>query len=657
VAREIVGIQGKQFKSPEWYRSDASLPEPANQELKIEVRNELPELVRRFVAVPMSGITVKSSPVWLQTYLSRVGIRPINNIVDLTNYYMHLTGQPFHAYDYDKVKALSGSEVPTLVIRFPKPGEKITLLNGKTIEPRSEAMMVATDQELLCVGGAMGGANSEVDGHTKSIILEAANWDMYSMRRTSMTHGLFSDAVTRFTKGQSPLQNVAVMNQAIKDVSKLAGGVIAGQPIDDNHLPAEVLQRGSLYAPVTVSADFINARLGLTLTIQSIATLLTNVEFKVEVQGEELVATAPFWRTDIEIPEDVVEEVGRLYGYDHLSHDLPKRAIVPVGPDTLLQLKDGLRRKLASYGANEVLSYSFVPEKLLQAAGQDPNQAFKVTNALSPDLQYYRLSVTPSLLEKVHPNLKSRYRNFALFEIGKAHLKSEKDPFEPEVPKEVNSLALVCAMDNKLGKQSGAAFYQARIYLDELLASYGVGGFVAYEPLFDADLYKNPWLEQMTATYEPSRSAVLRTADGLVWGVVGEFKASTRQKLKLPEFTAGFELDPLLFLQDKASSRYVPLARFPDLEQDLTLKVMSDKVYQSVYELLQASAIAHKPEDVSVTIQPLGIYQAEDDKAHKNFTFRFTLVSDKRTLTTDVANILLDAVSSDAGTKLQAERI
>jgi phenylalanyl-tRNA synthetase beta chain len=658
ISRELAGIQQIPFQSPEWYRVDATIPGLEAEGLKLEVRNELPELVPRFTAVTMRDVAVGPSPVWLQVELAKLGQRSINNIVDYTNYFMLLTGQPLHAYDYDKVKALSGGEAATIVVRHPHEGEKILLLNGKEVAPRAEAIMIATDQKAIGIGGVMGGGETEVDETTKNIILECANFNMYSIRRTSMAHGLFTDAVTRFNKGQSPLQNKAVLGRVVDEIRSHANGKISSELID--HVDCDKINiagDGWVDAEVEITPEFVNSRLGLQLSSEEIVRLLKNVEFGADVNGENIKLYAPFWRTDIEISEDVVEEVGRLYGYDHLSHELPKRAIVPVGPDALLQLKDGLRRKLASYGANEVLSYSFVPEKLLQTAGQDSNQAFKVTNALSPELQYYRLSVTPSLLEKVHPNLKAGHRNFVLFEIGKTHLKSEKDPVEPEVPKEVNGLALIYAMENRLGKQSGAAFYQARNYLDELLVSYGAHTTVTYEPLQGADLYHNPWLEQMTAAYEPSRSAVLRAADGLVWGVVGEFKASTRQKLKLPEFTAGFELDPLLFLQDKASSRYVPLARFPELEQDLTLKVASEVSFQSVRTVLASAADMHKPEDVTVTVQPLGIYQAEDDTTHKNFTFRFTLVSNERTLTTDLANSLLDTISSDAQKQLAAERI
>src|SRR6185312_563071 len=157
-------------------------------------------------------------------------------------------------------------------------------------------------------------------------------------------------------------------------------------------------------------------RLGLALDPEEMAKILENVEFKVEIKGDELTVTAPFWRTDIELREDVVEEIGRLYGYDHLPLELPKRDLTPAPQDPQLYLKAQARSILATAGANEALTYSFVHGELLNKVGQDPSNAFQIANALSPDLQYYRLSLLPSLLDKVHANLKAGYDRFALFE-------------------------------------------------------------------------------------------------------------------------------------------------------------------------------------------------------------------------------------------------
>jgi phenylalanyl-tRNA synthetase beta chain len=658
LAREIAGIRHHAFKSIDWYRSDPELPPVETDELPLEVTNELPDLVPRFSAVALRDAEIKPSPVWLQIELVKFGLRPINNIVDYTNYHMLLTGQPIHAYDYDKVKAFSGGDKAVLTVRHPRPGETITLLNGKTIEPREDTMMVVAGDHLACVGGAMGGADTEVDNQTKNIILEAATWDMYTIRKIAMHHGIFTDAVTRFTKGQSPLQNAAVLAKITTDLREAAGAKVASPLIDNNQVPEEARVRGNIHAPVSVTVAFINERLGWNLPAEEMRTLLTNVEFAVELSGDELTVAAPFWRTDIAIPEDIVEEIGRLNGYDKLPLDLPRRDLTPPPRSPLLELKRRLRDQLAAAGANEVLAYSFVHGNLLDKAGQDRGQAFQLANALSPDLQYYRLSLTPSLLEKIHPNIKAEHEQFALFEIGKAHSAHEQAGLDEQgLPREVHALGFVFAASPKAAAQyAGAPYYQVRKYLDLILGDLGLVFGVVLEPLATADLYDNPWIEQMTAPYEPQRSAVLRDEQGLIWGVVGEFRPSVRKDLKLPAFAAGFELDPLLLLQ-RPNASYLQLPRFPRVAQDLCLKVATENFYKDIRDLVAENQRKHAPNRTFTSLAPVDIYQRPEAPGHKQITLRLTFANYDRTLTDQEVAGILDQIAAAAKERFGAERV
>ncbi len=651
VARELAGIQGMAFKSPEWYRTDANVSDVEAEPLALEVRNELPELVPRFTAVTMRDVQVGPSPVWLQVELAKVGQRSINNIVDLTNYYMLLTGQPLHAYDYDKVKALDGGDKATIVVRYPQSGEKITLLNGKQIEPRAEAIMIATASKLIGVGGAMGGAETEVDETTRNIIIEVANFNMYSIRRTSMAHGLFTDAVSRFNKGQSPLQNRAVLAKMVDDVCRLTGGKVAGELIDDNHVSDEAIARNSVHAPVTVGADFINVRLGLQLSVEEISTLLTNVEFDVQIADEALTVTAPFWRTDIEIPEDVVEEVGRLYGFDHLPLELPVRPATPAAKNEMLELKQQARQALSQAGANEILTYSFVHGKMLEKAGQKPEDAFRLSNALSPDLQYYRLSLTPSLLDKVHGNIKAGYDEFALFEIGKGHnLMHAAD--DDGLPSEFEMLDLVYAANDKK-PIAGAAFYQAKRLLEHLAQSFGLE--LAYAPVDLTLAYP------VTRPYDLTRSAVVSVkATGEFLGMVGELRQEVVRNFKLPRQTAAFGIGlvELLAASRKAGSvQYLPLARYPKVEQDICLKVSAATPYQELYDFVTLQVTNNQPEDSRFTMTLVDIYQRPDDTEHKQITFRLSVTSYAKTLRDTEVAALLDTVAGTAHDSFGAEKI
>lgn len=655
IARELEGIHQRPYKSPEWYRMHPDFPEREADELKLEVRNELPELVPRFTAIVMSNIEVKNSPVWLQVDLARAGLRPINNIVDYTNLYMLETGQPLHAYDYDKVKALSEGDQATIVVRHPKEGEKITLLNGKEVEPRDEAIMIATDRQAIGIGGVMGGGDTEVDEGTKNIIIECANFNMYSIRRTSMAHGLFTDAVSRFNKGQSPLQNLAVLGKIVQEIHDFAGGKVAGPLVDINHVSAAAQERGSVHAPVTVSRQFINERLGWDLSVDDIARLLENVECTVDKNGDNLTVKAPFWRTDIEIAEDVVEEVGRLYGYDHLALSLPRREIVPAPQDPLVTLKAKIRQILAEAGANEILSYSFVHGNLLDKVGQDKQQAYRLSNALSPDLQYMRLSLMPSLLERVHPNIKAGYDQFALFEINKVHSKTLVD--DEGLPAEFTRTALVFAAEDKTaaGQYSGAPYYQARKYAVALLASAGLMGAVRFAPLSGADFGGHSDVEQMTKPFEPNRSAVVML-DNEIIGVVGEYRRAVAKALKLPAFAAGFELFVRALVVPRVNT-YVQLPRFPKIEQDLCLRVPSATNYQAVYDFVWQHLDQHRPDATYSTLAPVDIYQRDTDAAGKQITLRIGLASYERTLTDAEVATMLDAIAAAAKADLQAERV
>jgi phenylalanyl-tRNA synthetase beta chain len=602
------------------------------------------------VAVVLSDVTIKPLPIELQTYLMRVGVRPVNNVVDLTNYMMLLTGQPMHAYDYDKVKALSGNDT-TLVVRYPKPGEKLTLLGNKVIEPRPEAIMIATDHQAIGLGGVMGGAETEVDEQTKNVLLECATFDMYSIRRTAMASGLFTDAVTRYTKGQSPLQNDRVVAETLRLLGEHAGAKQASQLLDDNH----VGQRQWIHPPVPVTAEFINSRLGLQLSAEAIKQLLENVECTVVIDNGTLTVTAPFWRTDLELREDVVEEVGRLNGYDKLPLVLPQRDLTPAARDPLLELKASLSQQLSKFGANEVLTYSFVHGNLLDKVHQDRDQALQIANALSPELQYYRLSLTPSLLDKIYPNLKAGYDEFAIFETGKVHIKTAAAG-EAALLSEFNRLALVYVHRDKTAKRSFASgYYEAQKYLLELLTSLGLSDikFLPYqEPTEAID-------RQAVRLFEPARSSLVQV-NQIILGILGEYNLAVRQILKLPTDCAGFELniDVLLSLSVASQSRsYTSLSHFPKVDQDICLKVPSATSYQQVFDFVWQQLSALKPDHSVAHLVPVDIYQRLDDQEHKQITLRLSLASYDRTLTDTEVNGLLDKVAEAAKTALRAERL
>ncbi len=658
LAREIAGIQHQKFESPNWYRK-AVTEQRQGKKLSLKVKNELPALSPRFMAVAVSDVTVKPSPVWLQAYLSRVGIRPINNIVDVTNYIMMLTGQPLHAYDHDRLCEQDGTSAATLVVRHPAKGEELKLLNGKTITPRREAIMIASAKKLVGVGGVIGGADTEVSETTKNIVIECASFDMYSVRKTSMEHGIFTDAVTRFNKGQSSKQNDVVLAHAVEMILDLCPDAgIAGSYHDLKSAKAQ----DNATKGVTVSSDFVNERLGSKLSLKEMATLLENVEFKivsVPADKTRLHVIPPFWRTDIEIPEDVVEEIGRLYGYDKLPLLLPTRGIEPAPHNSLLDFQNTLRTLLARAGANEVLTYTFVHGNLFEKVGQDPQNAYQLSNALSPELQYYRQSLAPSLLDKVHSNLKSDIvrgddNEFVIFEINPVFGKDLKD--KDRLPVEDLRLAVVFAADEKTytRKYEGAAYYMARHYADSLFDFLGIS--TKYKPATEHHP-DQPISRAAIAPFDVDRAAIITSTTDEFLGEIGEFSAPTRRAFKLPPATAGFELDVRQLMRVAAQNPgYTPLSRFPKVVQDITLRVKNEVSYQELHSTVQAALHDLVQDSMMVVVGEPRIYRSEEDTHHKHVTFRLWVSDSTRTLKAEVVNSLLDSVAT-ASESLGAERV
>lgn len=633
VAREVAGIQHTSFVSPDWYTSVPTLEE--GEGLTLTVKNQTTDTVSRFMAVAIKDVAIGPSPVWLQSELIRLGSKPINNVVDVTNYLMLLTGQPLHAYDYDK---LTGG---ILGVRQAKTGENLTLLNGKQYELTAEDIVIVDGSGPVGLGGVMGGRDSEVSAGTKHIVLESATFDMYAVRKTSMRHGLFTDAVTRFNKGQSALQNDRVLALAIRTIIDAAGGSVASKIYDEKATEKAI-------ESVQTTATFINERLGLTLAADEIRTLLENVEFAVDV-NETITVTPPFWRTDIEIAEDVVEEIGRLYGFDKLPRVLPARSTKPAAQNIGREVKQRIRESLSRAGANEVLTYSFIHEKIMKHAAQDASEAFRLSNALSPDLQYYRLSVLPSLLDKVHANIKTGHNEFILFESGKGHNKKHHLDDDGGLPTETEFIDMVYASKKM---PQGAAFYQVRRLVVQLAADLGVGELV-FKPVTE------PMDYPVTAPFDLGRSALVETQNGVFVGIVGELKHTVIKSFKLPIYTAAASLDLVGLVRATAGAAkdYVPLSRYPKVSQDISLKVPTETGYAALYELVtQTFATSGLAQTGTVVVTPRAIYQPSDGDT-KTVTLHVEVTSYERTLSDQDITQVLDEVVATAAGALHAERV
>jgi phenylalanyl-tRNA synthetase beta chain len=635
-AREVAAIQGKVFQTPDWLAN--TTPHFIKKEGALDapsVTIDTPELSARYQAVVLSNADGSAqSPLHIQTYLARVGIRPISAIVDVTNYLMMLTGQPLHAFDYDKLVRVAGGKAE-IHVRAAHEGETLRLLDGRLLELTEDDIVIVGGTTPVALAGAMGGADTEIDTNTKNIIVESATFNLYNLRATQMRHGIFSEAITRFTKGQPAALTAPVLAQAVQLMHEYAGAMRASDVGESYPGRQDV-------GVIQLTADKINGVLGTQLTANHAAQVMKNVEFSTTVTNETIEFTPPYWRSDIHIDEDVIEEIGRLSGFDTIEPSLPMRDFTATQPSRFDALRMSVRRALVRAGANEVLTYSFVHGTVLQKAGQVPADSYRVVNSISPDLQYYRQTLTPSLLGVIHSNIKQDFDRFALFEVNKVHPKQHGMTHEG-VPSEIDMVALTFA--DKHAKD-GAAYYQAKKILDYLAISLGLD--LEYAAIDDDPHYP------VTAPFESRRSAVVSDKKTKTFiGIVGEYKKSVARGFKLPEYTAGFEIGsiPLLEAVQKLSNSYTPLSRFPSTERDICFKVASSVTYRQIIEVIESVL---NETDLEAKLSPVDIYQVEG-AATKNITIRIRLTARDRTLAGNEVVSVCDRVASRAGEALDAD--
>lgn len=618
-AREVAAIQGKTFETPDWLASlDPDFDEKKGDIATPKITINDAVLSDRYQAVVLANVDGKAQLSFrMQTYLARVGVRPINAVVDITNYLMLLTGQPLHAFDYDKLVAI-GNGSADIHVRVGREKELLELLDGRTIEVTPEDIVIAAGETVIGLAGAMGGAATEIDKDTKNIIIESATFNLYNLRATQMRHGIFSEAITRFTKGQPAELGAPVLAQAMEMMSEFTGAIRVSDVAESYPGKREI-------ETIEVSAKKVNDTLGTHLLIEDMLHTLQNAEFDVamtindETHDEIMAIKHPYWRADIHIDEDIIEEVGRLYGFDSITPTLPLRDFTAVRPLPFDTMRANIRSALVRAGANEVLTYSFIHGDVLKKAMQDPENSYRITNSISPDLQYYRQSITPSLLGLVHANIKNGYGNFALFELNKVHSKAAD--LTGAVPAEMHRIGFITA--NKR-PQSGAPYYQAKRILEYLGQSLGL--HLTYKP-FATDT-------QLTFTkpFELNRSArIIDTVSNQSIGIVGEYKKSVSRMFKLPEYTAGFELlteGIELALQHKTNN-YTPISRYPGTERDICFQVARSVAYQDIIDATQTVLLDSV---LQTEVMPVDIYQPEYGET-KNVTIRIKFTSQDHTLT------------------------
>lgn len=640
-AREVAGILGLAFTEPVW----PTLPQA--DKLPIDVKVTDSELCPRYTCAVFDLPKHEKSKYLTpdEIFLAKAGMRSIDPMVDLTNIIMLQTGQPLHAFDYDKLVQVGSTAKVKIIVRSATDGETIQLLDGKTIECIPEDILITSNNVPIALAGAMGGKNTEIDASTKRVVLESATFSLYHLRKTQMAHGIFSEAITRFTKGQPAAMTAPVLAETIQ---RLGVAVLA----TDDEWGGDQQQN-----VVKITTSTINELLGTNYPLATITKTLENVGFTVKTMSEMpaeasktpakaskaqtavpptsdsktpenalLEVTAPAWRTDIHIPEDVIEEVGRLLGYDNIQLELPRGPFSGTEIAPMLQLKNELRSLLSDrLHLHELLTYSFISRQLLEKAGQDPAASYEIVNSISPELQCFRQQIVPSLLDKVRENIKAGHQAFTIYELNQVAnrqygLDSDGVPI----------------LHTDLGVVSLSDFYQLKLYLLTALRD-GLKLDIEYSALApkSAAAKEYPYLE-------PAHSAVL-LVNGEIFGAFGEIKASVARKFKLEGTLSAAEicLDQIVDLPRRTAVT-THISKFPSVERDLTLKVAENlpfgRVQAAIDHALQTS-------DLIYQITPLSIYQAQADDATKNLSFHLKFSSPTATLSTAEITAIMEQIS------------
>ena len=633
-AREVAGILGEEFVEPEFIKG-LNFEGIEDQKINIEIQNH--KICERYTAAifDISNILKNPNLTIEKTYILRSGMRPIDEITDLANKIMFETAQPLHTFDLEKLEKLNGSSDIKIVVRNAFEGEELELLDGKKIKMNEKDIVIATGESgkiAIALAGAMGGISTAIDENTSKILVESATFNLYNLRNTQMRHGIFSEAITRFTKGIPQMLSRKVLDLFAEDILAMGGKSLSLVADSDNNYREQL--------KISVSNDEINQVLGTNFSNDQIHRTLENVGILTENENSETFLV-PFWRNDLHIKEDLIEEVGRLNGYDNIALQLPARTFKAVKKAKIDLLQSEIREILTAGGANEILTYSFIHGDLLEKVDQDSQNSYKIVNSISPDLQYYRQTLTPSLLSKVSQNIRAGFGEFAIFEMNKITEKS-LGLNEENVPIEQKKLAFVYV--NNKGEN---AFYQAKNYVDFLCKKLGV----------EVEFSKfNLEKSSLSTEFESKRSAVIEIQNNgkkITLGVIGEFKKSVQKSLKLPEATSGFELDLNILLENLAGSnvKIKNFSKFQSVERDISINVDEKREFSEIFNIFEN--ISDKFENVEIEVLPIDIFKNSDRT--KNISIRFKITPFEKTLTGEEIHEIvqkIEELAQDNGGKI-----
>jgi phenylalanyl-tRNA synthetase beta chain len=599
IAREVAALTGQKVRDPSIQYEEKG----AQVKGKAKVTIQDPDLCPRYVAAIIENIEIGPSPQWMQERLTAAGLRPINNVVDITNYVMLEMGQPLHAFDYEDIARHH------IIVRRAEKNERIRLLDGSRHRLNEDVLLITDPERAVGIAGVMGGHNSEVTKKTKTVLLEAANFSGPNIRRTSRTLKIRTDASTRFEKGLSPHLPPIAAARAVRLMVEHCGGKAAKGIIDVN--PGEAKQ-----TRVTVKMERLVRVLGIEPEASEIRSILSSLGFGARwMPPDRFIVRVPHWRTDINIADDVIEEVARIIGYDQLPTSQLRGEIPPLVPQPRRDLRERVRDALSDAGMQEIISYSMTDmetlQKVLPKEDLAITQPLHIANPLSRQYEYARTTLRYALLEALAANIRGNQALISLYETARVYI-----PRDDDLPDEVESVCGIVSgrLPDRWGQYTGepAGFYDAKARVEHLLSRLRVAA---------------EYREANDFAYLPGRTAEIFVGGDRI-GILGEVHPRVAEKFDIDRPVAMFEVDlDALLPHVPEIPHFQEIPQHPALEEDLAIIVTDDVQASRVQELILASNLVR-------SANVFDVYSGDPiPKGKKSLAFALSYQARDKTLT------------------------
>lgn len=622
VAHEVAAILSREAKYPEVSYESSSEKASSYVEVKVDATEDNP----LYIAKVIKNVTIAPSPLWMQSRLMAAGIRPHNNVVDITNFVLLEYGQPLHAFDYDRL----GSK--EILVRRAKDGEKIITLDDQERTLSSEHLVITNGTEPVALAGVMGAANSEVQSDTKTVLLESALFNGQRIRTASKDHGLRSEASARYEKGVDPNRVPAAAERAAQLIALYAGGEI---------LEGSVEVKSATFEPVVVktTVEKVNRVLGMDITADEMKTIFERLQFGVEVDNSTLIVTVPTRRGDITIEEDLVEEVARLYGYDNIPTTLPVGQAIPGKLTDYQEKRRKVRRYLEGTGLYQAITYSLTSEEKAAKYALETSELTKLALPMSEERSVLRLSLLPHLLDALRYNVARQIDQVALYEISSVFLSQGKDVQPLEKEHLSGAVTGLWHTHSWQGEKKPVDFYVVKGIIDGVIDLLGLANVVEYKQAKREGMH-------------PGRTAELFLGDKLV-GFVGQVHPTVQKELDLAE-TYVFELSLVdLLTENVEETRYEVIPRYPSITRDIALVVNKEVVVGDIEKVIKEAG-GKMLKEVAV----FDLYEGDRlEEGKKSVAFSLRYFDPERTLTDeDVSKAhgkVLSAVEEKVGATLR----